>query len=219
VPAIVRSAFAYAGQKCSAAARVLVHESVAGVLQERLAGAIEALQVGQADVFGVDLGPLVERDARDRVLRYEELAASEGEIVARPSEGLPDDGWFCAPTLAAALPSDSPVLREEVFGPLLTIEPVAGVEDALARVDQLPFALTGGLFCRDPRTVELVAARTPVGNLYVNRHITGAMVARQPFGGNRRSGVGAKAGGPGYLLEFVESRVVSENVLRHGLVV
>jgi RHH-type transcriptional regulator, proline utilization regulon repressor / proline dehydrogenase / delta 1-pyrroline-5-carboxylate dehydrogenase len=219
VPAIIRSAFAYAGQKCSAAARVLVHESIAGVLRERLAGAVETLQVGQADVFGVDLGPLVERDARDRVLRYQELAAREGEIVARRGEGLPDDGWFCAPMLAAGLAPDSPVLREEVFGPLLTIESVASVEDALGRIDQLPFALTGGLFCRDPRTVELVAARTPVGNLYVNRHITGAMVARQPFGGNRRSGVGAKAGGPGYLLEFVESRVVSENVLRHGLVV
>jgi RHH-type transcriptional regulator, proline utilization regulon repressor / proline dehydrogenase / delta 1-pyrroline-5-carboxylate dehydrogenase len=111
------------------------------------------------------------------------------------------------------------VLRDEVFGPLLTIETVADVEEALARVEQLPYALTGGLFCRDPRTVERVAARSPVGDLYVNRHITGARVARQPFGGNRRSGVGAKAGGPDYLLEFVESRVLSENVMRHGLVV
>ncbi len=106
-----------------------------------------------------------------------------------------------------------------MFGPLLTVETVAAVEEALARVEQLPFALTGGLFCRNPRTVELVAARSPVGNLYVNRAITGAMVARQPFGGNRLSGTRIKAGGPGYLLQFVDSRVLSENVTRHGLVV
>ena len=79
--------------------------------------------------------------------------------------------------------------------------------------------MTGGLFSRNPRTVEYVASRTPVGNLYVNRQITGAMVGRQPFGGNRLSGSGAKAGGPDYLLQFVDGRVVSENTLRHGLVV
>ena len=111
------------------------------------------------------------------------------------------------------------MLREEVFGPLLTVEPVESVEAACDVVDSLPVALTGGLFSRNPATVAAVAARTPVGNLYVNRGITGAMVARQPFGGNRRSGIGAKAGGPGYLLQFTEPRVVTENTMRHGLVV
>jgi RHH-type proline utilization regulon transcriptional repressor/proline dehydrogenase/delta 1-pyrroline-5-carboxylate dehydrogenase len=93
------------------------------------------------------------------------------------------------------------------------------VEEALDRLDASPFALTGGLFSRNPRTVEEVARRSPVGNLYVNRHITGAMVGRQPFGGNRRSGIGSKAGGPDYLLQFVEPHVVTENTMRHGLVV
>jgi len=87
------------------------------------------------------------------------------------------------------------------------------------RVDELPFALTGGLFARNPQTVERIAARLPVGNLYVNRSITGAMVGRQPFGGNRLSGTGTKAGGPDYLLSFVEPRVITENTVRHGLVV
>ena len=86
-------------------------------------------------------------------------------------------------------------------------------------VDESPFALTGGLFSRSPTTVDYVFRRTPVGNLYVNRNITGAMVGRQPFGGNRRSGIGSKAGGPDYLLQFVEPRVVTENTMRHGLVV
>ena len=84
-------------------------------------------------------------------------------------------------------------------------------------INSLPFALTGGLFSRSPATVERVAARSPVGNLYVNRGITGAMVGRQPFGGNRRSGVGSKAGGPDYLLQFVEPRVVTENTMRRGV--
>ena len=99
------------------------------------------------------------------------------------------------------------------------MELVRDVDDALDRVEGLRFALTGGLFSRDPATVERVSARLPVGNLYVNRHITGAMVGRQPFGGNRLSGTGTKAGGPGYLLQFVEPRVVTENTMRHGLVV
>jgi RHH-type proline utilization regulon transcriptional repressor/proline dehydrogenase/delta 1-pyrroline-5-carboxylate dehydrogenase len=111
------------------------------------------------------------------------------------------------------------VLREEVFGPLLTLERVASIDAACAAVEALPFALTGGLYSRDPATIEDVAHRLPVGNLYVNRHTTGAMVGRQPFGGNKLSGSGSKAGGPDYLLDFVEPRVVTENVTRHGLVV
>jgi RHH-type proline utilization regulon transcriptional repressor/proline dehydrogenase/delta 1-pyrroline-5-carboxylate dehydrogenase len=93
------------------------------------------------------------------------------------------------------------------------------VEAACDAVDASPFALTGGLFSRNPATVDYVAARSPVGNLYVNRHITGAMVGRQPFGGNRMSGIGSKAGGPDYLLQFVDPHVVTENTVRHGLVV
>ena len=120
---------------------------------------------------------------------------------------------------ATELPPDSPVLQEEIFGPLLAVERVRDVEEACDRVDASPFGLTGGLFARNPDTVDYVIDRTPVGNLYVNRAITGAMVARQPFGGNRLSGTGTKAGGPGYLLQFVEPRVVTENTMRHGLVV
>jgi len=218
VPAIVRSAFVYAGQKCSAAARVLVHEAIADTLLERVGGALATLQVGQADAFGTDVPPVIEREAQERVARFAQLAEREGRIVARHKE-VPAAGWFCAPTVATGLPPQSDVLTEEIFGPLLTVEAVRDVDDALDRVDGLRQALTGGLFCRNPRTVERVAARTPVGNLYVNRHITGAMVGRQPFGGNRLSGTGTKAGGPDYLLQFVEPRVVTENTVRHGLVV
>jgi RHH-type proline utilization regulon transcriptional repressor/proline dehydrogenase/delta 1-pyrroline-5-carboxylate dehydrogenase len=214
VPEIVHSAFGYAGQKCSAAARVLVHEAIAGTLAERLAGAVAVLSVGQAQDFATEVPPVIEREAQERVLRYRELAAEHLVATAEPVPGV---GWFVPPSLASGLPEDSPVNREEIFGPLLSVTAVKDLDAAMDLVESLPFALTGGLFSRSPATVERVASRTPVGNLYVNRGITGARVGRQPFGGNRRSGIGSKAGGPDYLLQFVEPRVLSENTMRHGI--
>ena len=219
VPAVIDSAFVYAGQKCSAAARVLAHEAITPLLLERLAGSVRTLQVGQADTFGTEVPPVIEREAQERLARYADAAERDGRIVARVAEGVPEDGWFVAPALATDLAPDSPVVNEEIFGPLLTVEPVRDVDDAVERIDHLGYALTSGLFARNPTTVERVARRNPVGNLYVNRRITGAMVGRQPFGGNRLSGTGTKAGGPDYLLQFVEPRVVTENTVRHGLVV
>jgi RHH-type proline utilization regulon transcriptional repressor/proline dehydrogenase/delta 1-pyrroline-5-carboxylate dehydrogenase len=218
VPSIVTSAFLYSGQKCSAAARVLVHEAIADTLLERLAGAVDVLQVGQADAFGTDVPPVIEQAARERIERYANIARESGRLAA-DRDDVPAEGWFVAPRIAADLPPDSPVLREEIFGPLLAFDRVRDVDDACDRVDALPFALTGGLFARNPHTVEHVVRRSPVGNLYVNRPITGAMVGRQPFGGNRLSGTGTKAGGPDYLLHFVEPKVVTENTVRHGLVI
>ncbi len=219
VPAVVQSAFVYAGQKCSAASRVLVHEAIADAVLERIAGAVDVLVVGQAETFGIDVPPVIEQAAQERVERYRALARADGRIAAERTQDLPNHGWFVAPTVAADLPQDSHVLDEEIFGPLLAVERVKDVDAAMDRVEQLPFALTGGLFCRNPHTVDRVARRSPVGNLYVNRPITGAMVGRQPFGGNRLSGTGTKAGGPDYLLHFVEPRVVTENTVRHGLVI
>jgi RHH-type proline utilization regulon transcriptional repressor/proline dehydrogenase/delta 1-pyrroline-5-carboxylate dehydrogenase len=216
VPAIVSSAFAYAGQKCSAASRVLVHEAIADQLLERLSGAVRVMVIGQAEQLGSDVPPVIEQAAQERVERYGEIAAEQGRVVARaepPSGG----GWFCPALVVTDLPAGSPVLEQEIFGPVLAVQRVRDVEHACDLVDELAFALTGGLFARDPGIVRRVRERTPVGNLYVNRGITGAMVARQPFGGNRLSGNGMKAGGPDYLLQFVEQRAVSENTMRHGL--
>jgi RHH-type proline utilization regulon transcriptional repressor/proline dehydrogenase/delta 1-pyrroline-5-carboxylate dehydrogenase len=218
IPAIIESAFDYAGQKCSAASRALVHEAIHDAFVERLAGAVAGLQVGPADDFATDVPAVVEREAQERVRRYAELAAREGAI-ATEAHAVPGAGWYCAPVVATGLPRDSAVLRDEIFGPLLAVESVRSVDEACDRVDELPVALTGGLFSRNPRTVQRVIDRSPVGNLYVNRSTTGAMVGRQPFGGNRLSGTGTKAGGHDYLLQFVEPRVVTENTVRHGLVV
>jgi len=160
VPATVSSAFVYAGQKCSAAARVLVHEAIAEKLIERIAGAVRVQVVGQAAELGTDVPPVIERAAQERVERYAELARTQGTIAAS-REPVPERGWFCPPTVAVDLDPASPVLSDEIFGPLLAIERVRDMEQACDIVDSLPVALTGGLFARDPATVRYVRRRRP----------------------------------------------------------
>jgi RHH-type proline utilization regulon transcriptional repressor/proline dehydrogenase/delta 1-pyrroline-5-carboxylate dehydrogenase len=213
VPALLKSAYAFAGQKCSAASRALVHQAIADELADRLAGALSTLQVGPAADFGTDVPPVIDIAAQQRINAYIQSGAPLAQGATR------SDGFYVAPTLFRDLPAGSPVINEEIFGPVLSLETVRSVEHACDLVENSPFALTGGLFSRSPRTIEYVCERTPVGNLYVNREITGAMVGRQPFGGGRLSGTGPKAGGPDYLLQFVEARAVTENTVRHGLVV
>ena len=219
IPAVLRSAFAFAGQKCSAAARVLVHQDIYDSLSRRLAGAVASLQVEDAATFGVDVPPVIDAEAVARLGRYAELARAHGTVLAQSAIPAGTTGGCFVPALLVAdLDADCPILHEEIFGPLLSIEPVAGVDAACDIVDASPFALTGGLFSRNPDTVTQVTDRTPVGSLYVNREITGARVGRHPFGGNRLSGGGSKAGGPDYLLAFVQGCVVVQNTVRHGMV-
>jgi RHH-type transcriptional regulator, proline utilization regulon repressor / proline dehydrogenase / delta 1-pyrroline-5-carboxylate dehydrogenase len=218
VPAVVKSAYGFAGQKCSATSRLLVHEGIADSLIERLAGSVSSLIVDAAERFGVDVPPVIDEEAVERIKRYVDLGSAEGHRIS--TDGVvPDGGHYCPPVLLEDLPPASRVLSEEIFGPVLAVERVNSVERACDLIEDLPFALTGGVFSRNPSTIASVVRRSPVGNLYVNRETTGAMVGRQPFGGNRLSGNGTKAGGPHYLLNFVDPRVVCENTVRHGLVV
>ena len=216
VPAIVKSAFGFAGQKCSAAARVLVHRDIADALNERLAGAIQTLRVGPAEDFASDLSAVIDEEAQARISSY----LADAPVQPRIAGEVPDGGGhYVAPTLFVDLPADARIVNEEVFGPVLSSERVDSVEAAVELIETGAYGLTGGLFSRSPSTIDMVSRRGIVGNLYVNREITGAMVGRQPFGGGRLSGTGPKAGGPDYLLEFVEARSVSENTVRHGLVI
>jgi len=216
VPAIVKSAFGFAGQKCSAAARVLVHRDIADALNERLAGAVATLRVGPAEDFASDLSAVIDEEARARISGYLEDAPQPPRVAGAIPDG---GGHYVAPTLFVDLPPDARIVNDEVFGPVLSSERVSSVEEAVELVETGPYGLTGGLFSRSPSTIDMVSRRGIVGNLYVNREITGAMVGRQPFGGGRLSGTGPKAGGPDYLLQFVEARSVSENTVRHGLVI
>ena len=216
VPAIVRSAYGYAGQKCSAAARVMVHRDVADRFADRLAGAVEILRMGPADDFATEVPALIDRSAVAKFARY--ASASRAAELARAQ---PPGGEQYVPALlvdADRLPAETPVLRDEIFGPLLTVERVRDIDEATDRIRELPQALTAGIFSRQPERIEALIERIPAGVVYVDRAITGAIVARQPFGGNGLSGTGARAGGPTYLRHFADEQVVSRNVVRHGVV-
>lgn len=216
VPAVARSAYGYAGQKCSAGARALVHCDIADRFSERLAGAVEILRVGPAEDFATEVPALIDAEAVAKFNRYAELCDGAELARAEPRRGP----QYVPPLLvdAGKLADDTPVLRDEVFGPLLTIERVGDLDEAIARVRALPQALTAGIFSRQPDRIESLIERLPAGVVYVDRAITGAIVGRQPFGGNGLSGTGARAGGPSYLRHFADEQVISTNVVRHGVV-
>jgi RHH-type proline utilization regulon transcriptional repressor/proline dehydrogenase/delta 1-pyrroline-5-carboxylate dehydrogenase len=214
VAGILQSAFSYQGQKCSACSRVIVLAGCYERFLERLTEAVKGVRVGPPEDPACFMGPLIEPKARERVERYAALAAAEGRIAVRGD--APMEGCYVAPVVVTDLPSSSSLLRDEIFGPLLAVIKAKDMNDALAIANDSDYALTGGLFSRSPSNIQQVAREFAVGNLYINRGITGAIVGRQPFGGFRMSGVGSKAGGPDYLLQFLEPRVVTENTMRRG---
>ena len=160
------------------------------------------------------MGPVIDPAARDRILAYLERGRREGKIVA--TAPAPEGGLYVSPTVIADLPADSVLLRDEIFGPILAVIKVRDMEEALTKANETDYALTGGLYSRSPAYISRALEEFQAGNFYINRPITGAVVGRQPFGGFKMSGVGSKAGGPDYLLQFLEPRVTTENTLRRG---
>jgi RHH-type proline utilization regulon transcriptional repressor/proline dehydrogenase/delta 1-pyrroline-5-carboxylate dehydrogenase len=219
VQGILSSAFGYAGQKCSACSRVIGVGRVYPRLVERLADAARTLPLGPADAPGTIVGPVIDEASRERILGYVDL----GKRLARPvllRDVDPDlatlGGYYVAPAIFADVPLTCALAREEIFGPVLSCMAAESFEQALEIATDLDYALTGGVFSRSPVRVAEARRAFRVGNLYINRATTGAHVGRQPFGGRQLSGLGYQAGGPDYLLQFVETRVVSENTLRRG---
>jgi len=215
VPAIVASAFGYAGQKCSAASRVIGLGPIFDELVSRLAGAAELAVVGHPARLAVSVGPVIDEDAWKRVRRYQEAARVEGEVLVQRND-LPEGGWYAGPTVMVTDTPGCRVATEEIFGPVLVAMRASDFDEALSLAGATDYALTGGLFSRSPARIARAAEEFRAGNLYINRGITGALVGRQPFGGYGMSGVGSKAGGPDYLLQFVEPRVLTENTIRQG---
>jgi RHH-type proline utilization regulon transcriptional repressor/proline dehydrogenase/delta 1-pyrroline-5-carboxylate dehydrogenase len=217
VPIIVGSAFGYGGQKCSACSRLIVLDDVHDQLVERLVGAARKLKVGHPRSMDVDLGPLIDADAQARVRSYAALASEEGEVVlGAAGVDVPDDGYFVGATIVTGVQPGSRLATDEIFGPVLSVLRAGSFDEALSLANATDYALTAGVVSRSPAHIRLATAELRAGNVYVNRSITGAVVGRQPFGGYGMSGVGSKAGGPDYLLQFVEPRAVSENTLRQG---
>ena len=213
----LHSAFGYQGQKCSAASRVIVvgdrlHDRFAA----RLAEALDAYSYGPPQDPQYEFGPVVSQSARSKVENYIELGRGEGRLFYRGR--VPDRGYYVAPAIFTDIEPHHRLAREEIFGPVLAVLRARSFEQAVNMALDTDYGLTGGVFSRLPAHIALARRRFRVGNLYINRRITGAQVGAQPFGGIGHSGTGIQAGGPDYLKQFMWTRVVSENTLRHGYV-
>lgn len=214
---VVGSAFGYAGQKCSACSRVIVPESLYDAFLTRLVEATRSLAVAPAEEPGCSLGPVIDREARDRILAAIERGKKESRLAFAGDLGsLAGEGFYVAPHVFADVAPGTFLAQEEIFGPVLAVMKCRDLADALRIANGTRYALTGGLFSRSPVNIARVKREFRVGNLYINRKITGALVDRQPFGGFKLSGIGSKAGGPDYLLQFVLPRTITENTLRRG---
>jgi len=213
---IVRSAFGYAGQKCSACSRVLVVGSAYEPLVRRLVEACASLPIGPGHESSTVLPPVVDKSAYERLI----------EVIANPGAGAiplfvgqaPQGGCFVPPALFEVTDIRHRLMQEEFFGPIVALMRTATFDDAIRLANQTEFALTGAVFSRSPSHLDYARRAFRVGNLYLNRGSTGAVVDRQPFGGFRMSGIGTKAGGPNYLLFFADPRSVTENTMRRGVV-
>lgn len=214
VSGVLRSAFHYAGQKCSAASRVLVPEEIYAPFLARLREAAASLSVGPADDPGTQVGPVIDRESVERIRSYGARLLPNPEL---PPEGHSDrSSQYVSPTIVEAFDYREAVCQEEIFGPVVAVLKVRDFDHALRMANATRYALTGGLYTRTPSHVERARREFECGNLYVNRPITGAVVGRQPFGGYKMSGIGSKAGGPDYLKQFLVPRTFTENTLRHG---
>jgi RHH-type proline utilization regulon transcriptional repressor/proline dehydrogenase/delta 1-pyrroline-5-carboxylate dehydrogenase len=214
VAGVVASFTGYQGQKCSACSRAIVHETVHDLFLRRLADAVASLAIGPPEEPGNRVGPVIDGRARDTVRHYIELGKREGRLVI---ERQPDGpGWYAGPAVFADIRAGHRLAQEEIFGPVLAVMKARDFDEAIELANSTCYALTGGVYSRSPVNVQKARSRFEAGNLYINRGITGALVGRQPFGGYRLSGVGAKAGGEDYLPQFMVARVISENTLRRG---
>jgi RHH-type proline utilization regulon transcriptional repressor/proline dehydrogenase/delta 1-pyrroline-5-carboxylate dehydrogenase len=218
IPAALYSAFGFSGQKCSALSRLIVLDDVHDHFVERFLAACTTIPVGDPARPGTVVGPVIDAESRDRILGMIEKGRKEAKAVfqAPLAPALAASGHYVAPTVFTGVPASASIARDEIFGPVVAILRAKDLDEAFRMATDVDYALTGGIFSRSPSALERAQREFLVGNLYLNRGITGAVVERHPFGGFRMSGGGTKAGGKGYLENFLFPRAVSENVMRRG---
>lgn len=206
---IVKSAFGFSGQKCSACSRAIIHEKVYDQVVEMVTKKTNQLTYGDPSSFGNFTGPLTDQKAFDKVTNYIEIGHKEGKLVAG---GKSDDskGYFVSPTVFADVSPNARIMQEEIFGPVLSITKVSSFEEALEVANNTEYGLTGAVISNNRMNLEKARNEFHVGNLYFNRTCTGAIVGYQPFGGFNMSGTDSKAGGPEYLQLHMQAKTVSE---------
>lgn len=216
VTGAIYSAFAFQGQKCSALSRIFVLEPCYEAFKNRFVEAMGSLKIGPAEDVSAKVGPVIDQDSKNRILQVIENNRSKIIGQLEVPEELKNKGNYVPVTVFEENDLKSELAQKEFFGPIVTLFKVKNINEAIKAMNNVDYALTGGIYSRSPENIQKAKEELEVGNLYINRGITGAIVCRQPFGGFKLSGVGAKAGGPDYLLQFLEPVTITENTMRRG---
>ena len=216
ISGIIYSAFGFAGQKCSACSRVIVVDSIYEKFVERLIEGVKDISQKSAEDPDAYLGPIIDKEAFDRIHQMIQKSPTPPAYQADVKDLIQGGGYFVPPTVFTEVKPNDFLAQNEVFGPVLAVIRAKDLADAVKIANGTRYGLTGGIYSRSPKNIEYVKEHLEVGNLYINRSITGAMVNRHPFGGLKQSGVGSKTGGPDYLLQFLEPVALTENTMRRG---
>ena len=211
VTGVMLSAFGFQGQKCSACSRAIVHAKVYDAFVEKLKAKVETIRLGPADDVDNYMGPVISAGARKTILSYIETGKREGRLVTGGGMAA-GDGWYLQPTVIADVAPSARIFQEEIFGPVLAVTKAGGFDEALRMANDSEYGLTGAVYSQDQARLDRASREFHVGNLYLNRKCTGAMVGAHPFGGFNMSGTDSKAGGPDYLLQFLQGKLIAEKV-------
>jgi 1-pyrroline-5-carboxylate dehydrogenase len=211
VEGVAVSAFGYQGQKCSACSRAIVHADVYDSFVEKLKARTEQIRVGEPDKPEFYMGPVISAGAKRSIESYIEVGKSEGRLLTGGTE-TGGDGYYVAPTVIADVDAKSRVFQEEIFGPVLAVAKAANFDEALRMANDSVYGLTGAIYSQNAEHIRRARDEFFVGNMYINRKCTGAMVGAHPFGGFKMSGTDSKAGGPDYLLLFLQAKSIAEKV-------
>lgn len=214
VDGVLYSAFGFSGQKCSAASRVIVLDEVYDRFVDRLVESAKSIEILPADNPKAYMGPVVDKEAYERIMTTISEAEKNHKLLFKSATR--ENGYFVPATIFGQVPGDAKLALQEIFGPVVAVIRAKNLDEALAIANSTEYALTGGLFSRSPANIARVKEELEVGNMYINRGITGAMVDRHPFGGYKMSGIGSKTGGIDYLKQYMEPICVTENTLRRG---
>jgi 1-pyrroline-5-carboxylate dehydrogenase len=211
VEGVAVSAFGYSGQKCSACSRAIVDAKVYDAFLEKLQARVSAIKVGDAAQPENYMGPVISDGARRTILQYIETGKREGRLLPT-NVPAPAEGYFVPPTVIADVDSKARIFQEEIFGPVLAVTKARNFDQAMELANDSQYGLTGAIFSNVPEHIERARQQFFVGNLYVNRKCTGAMVGAHPFGGFNMSGTDSKGGGPDYMILFLQAKSIAERV-------
>ncbi len=206
---IVKSAFGFSGQKCSACSRAIIHEKVYDEVVEKMLKIVATLKVGNAESNETFVGPVNDILAFKKITEYVEIGKNEGKLVFGGNSDQ-TTGYFIEPTIFIDVDPQARIMQEEIFGPVLAVTKVKSFNEALEVANNTEYGLTGAVISNNRMNLELARKKFHVGNLYFNRKCTGAIVGYQPFGGFNMSGTDSKAGGPDYLILHMQGKTISE---------